>query len=147
MAKNTRCIKKYTELEIDSVDQWYVNSLNFTQSDLNFEASFFEIRQVLIEIWLFEHEFRNGNFNRLWIFGVSNLPTNGWYQAIPGKSPSTILTNKWVIGSNGNGRVYILCFIVKPDKYKRFDWLISGPSKAVLDCQKGVLDREIEGLL
>ena len=25
----------------------------------------------------------------------------------------------------------------------RFDWLISGPSKAVLDRQKGVLDQEI----
>ena len=38
-------------------------------------------------------------------------------------------------------------FIVQPDKNKRFDWLISGPSKAVLDSQKGVLDQEIEGLL
>ena len=37
--------------------------------------------------------------------------------------------------------------IVQRDKNKRFDWLISGPSKAVLDRQKGVLDREIEGLL
>ena len=37
--------------------------------------------------------------------------------------------------------------IVQPDKNKRFDWLISGPSKAVLDRQTGGLDREIEGLL
>ena len=37
--------------------------------------------------------------------------------------------------------------IVKPDKNKRYDWLISGPSKAVLDRKKGVLDRQIEGLL
>ena len=29
----------------------------------------------------------------------------------------------------------------------RFDWLIIGPSKAVLDRQKGILDREIEDLL
>ena len=28
-------------------------------------------------------------------------------------------------------------------KNKRFDWLISGPSKAALDRQKGVLDRKI----
>ena len=41
----------------------------------------------------------------------------------------------------------IWSFIAKPDENKRFDWLISGPSKAVLDRQKGVLDREIEGLL
>ena len=39
------------------------------------------------------------------------------------------------------------CTIVQPDKDRRFDWLISGPSKAVLDRQKGVLDGEIEGLL
>ena len=26
----------------------------------------------------------------------------------------------------------------------RFDWLISGPSKSVLDRQKGVLDRKME---
>ena len=30
-------------------------------------------------------------------------------------------------------------FIAQPDKNRRFDWLISGPSKAVLDLQKGVL--------
>ena len=36
--------------------------------------------------------------------------------------------------------------IVQPDKNKRFDWLISSPSKAVLDRQKGVLDRKIESL-
>ena len=40
-----------------------------------------------------------------------------------------------------------MLIIVQPDKNKRFDWLISGPSKAVLDRQKGILDREIEGLL
>ena len=28
----------------------------------------------------------------------------------------------------------------------RFDWLISGPFKAVLDRQRGILDRKIEGL-
>ena len=38
-------------------------------------------------------------------------------------------------------------YYCSPDKNKRFDWLISGPSKAVLDHQKGVLDRKIEGLL
>ena len=37
--------------------------------------------------------------------------------------------------------------IVKPDKNKWFDWIISGPSNAVLDRHKGILDREIEGLL
>ena len=30
-------------------------------------------------------------------------------------------------------------------KNRRFDWFISGLSKAVLDHQKGVLDQEIEG--
>ena len=29
--------------------------------------------------------------------------------------------------------------IVFPDKNKGFDWFISGPSTAVLDCQKGVI--------
>ena len=38
-------------------------------------------------------------------------------------------------------------FIVWPDKNTRFDWLISGPTKDVLDRPKGGLDREIEGLL
>ena len=48
--------------------------------------------------------------------------------------------------SNWKHNDYII--IVQPDKNKRkFNWLISGPSKAVLDRQKGVLDREIEGLL
>ena len=32
------------------------------------------------------------------------------------------------------------------NKNKRFDWLISGPSKAILDRQEDVLDREIEGV-
>ena len=34
----------------------------------------------------------------------------------------------------------------EPDKNKRFDWLISDPSKALLDRQKRALDRKIEGL-
>ena len=38
-------------------------------------------------------------------------------------------------------------FIVQLDKTTRSDWLISGPSKAVLDRPKDVLDREIEDLL
>ena len=29
----------------------------------------------------------------------------------------------------------------------RYDWLISGPSKTILDRQKGIIDRETEGLL
>ena len=43
--------------------------------------------------------------------------------------------------------VGLACFIVQPDKNKGFDWLISGQSKATLDRQKSVLDREIEGVL
>ena len=39
------------------------------------------------------------------------------------------------------------CIIVWPDKNTQFDWLISSPSNAVLDCQKSLLDREIESLL
>ena len=35
---------------------------------------------------------------------------------------------------------------VLPDKNTRFDWLISGPSNAVLGRQKGLLDQEIEDL-
>ena len=43
--------------------------LDCTQSDLNFEPSFIEIRQVLREIWLLKHEFQARNFGQLRIFG------------------------------------------------------------------------------
>ena len=43
--------------------------LNFIQSDVNFEPSFVRIRQVLREIWLFEHEFLARNFGQFRIFG------------------------------------------------------------------------------
>ena len=43
--------------------------------------------------------------------------------------------------------MYYISLLYSQIKKKRFDWLIRGPSKAVLDRQKGILDREIEGLL
>ena len=39
--------------------------LLFLTSNLNFEALFFGIHQVLREIWLFEHEFEARNFGQL----------------------------------------------------------------------------------
>ena len=40
-----------------------------------------------------------------------------------------------------------MVIFVEPDKNKRFDWLISGLSKVVLDRQNSALDRETKGLL
>ena len=42
--------------------------LDSTLSNLNFEASFVGIRDVLIEIWMLEHEFQNRNFSQFRIF-------------------------------------------------------------------------------
>ena len=46
-----------------------------------------------------------------------------------------------------NVRANIPLYGPKARLIRTHDWLISGPSKAVLDCQKGVLDREIKTLL
>ena len=42
---------------------------NSTLSNLKFEPLFVGIHQILIEIWLFEHEFQDTNFDEFLIFG------------------------------------------------------------------------------
>ena len=59
----TEClIKKYTKLiklnlKLICLTNNMQLVLDSTQSNLNFESSFVRIHQVLVEIWLFKHEF------------------------------------------------------------------------------------------
>ena len=70
---NTGCLKGAYKVNQASLRTVNVNQkhifINFTLSNLKFEPWFVRIRQILIEIWLFEHEFQQRNFGQLRIFG------------------------------------------------------------------------------
>ena len=73
--ESTGCLKKkYAKLIRHNLKLiTWINNIslfsNFTQSNLNFGASFVGIHQVLREIWLFQHEFQAISSGQLWIFG------------------------------------------------------------------------------